>query len=455
MRDTIAAVATPPISSPIGIIRISGEDTAKILDSIFVPVSNVPISSQPSRKMVLGSLLSRDGNVIDSCLGVFMKGPNTYTGEDMAEIQCHGSQAIINETLKHLFKKGARHAEAGEFTKRAFLSGKLDLSGAEAVSDLISANTLEIAQNAAGQLSGRVGSVISEIKDKLLYMVAHFHALVDYPDEEIDPFIYDTAKELLNKSAKELYSLAESYEKGKLLKEGIDCVILGKPNVGKSSILNALSGTDKAIVTNIAGTTRDIVEDYIKAGPIVLKLSDTAGLRDTTDEVEKIGVERALKCADNAKIVLIVFDGNTDLDDDDLMAISRASGKKTVAIINKSDLPRKISMEKVSAYFTNVVETSVVENENVTKITDKILEILNLSDVSYDGGIITNARQAAAITRAAERCEEAYYAAQMGMTPDAVTMDAEGAITALGEITGGSVTEDVVNKIFSSFCVGK
>ena len=455
MNDTIAAIATPSISGPIGIVRISGPNTKSILDQIFKPANKKLMSEQESRKMVLGTLYSRKNNIIDNCLAVLTCGPNTYTGEDLAEIQCHGSMAVLEETLKNIFSYDARMAQPGEFTKRAFLAGKIDLSGAEAIHDLIFAETIEVAQNAACQLSGVVGNKITEIRESIIDIIAHFHALVDFPDEEIDPFVYEKAEETLHIAAKELYKLAESYERGKIIRDGIDCTILGKPNVGKSSILNALIGRDKAIVTAIAGTTRDIIEEHIKAGPLVLKLSDTAGLRDTTNEVEKIGVERAIKSANNAKIVLVVFDGNTDINDDDLMAIARTHGKKTIAIINKSDLPRKICMEKVKCYFKNIVEVSAKDNENIEKITSKVLEVIGLEGICYNGEIITNARQAALITRAAERCEEAYFAAQSGMTPDAVTMDAEGAMAVLGEITGESITDDVVSRIFSNFCVGK
>ncbi len=455
MNDTIAAIATPPIIGPIGIVRITGPNTAQIIDEIFKPTYIEKMSQSPDKKMTIGTLLSTKNIPIDNCLAFFTKGPNTYTGEDMAEIQCHGSVAILEETLKNCFKNGARMAQPGEFTKRSFLAGKLDLSAAEAVSDLISAQTIEVAQNAAGQLSGVVGNKITKIREEVIGIIAHFHALVDFPDEEIDPFVYENAAKVLHIAAKELYNLAESYERGKIIRDGVDCAIIGKPNVGKSSILNALSGKDKAIVTSIAGTTRDIIEEYIKVGPLVLKLSDTAGLRETTDEVEKIGVERAIANASNAKVVLVVFDGNTNINDDDLMAIARTHGKKAIAIINKTDLPRKISMEKISEYFDYIVEVSAKDNENIEKITEKVLEVVGLDGVSYNGEIITNARQAAAITRAAERCEEAYFAAESGMTPDAVTMDAEGAMAMLSEITGQSITDDIVNKIFSNFCVGK
>ncbi|MFI3115947.1 MAG: tRNA uridine-5-carboxymethylaminomethyl(34) synthesis GTPase MnmE [Clostridia bacterium] len=455
MNETITAISTPPVTSAIGIVRISGPNTPQVVDKIFKPTYSERLSTSPSRKMTIGTLFSREDVPIDHCLAVFMKGPNTYTGEDMAEIQCHGSTAILEETLKNCVKNGARLALAGEFTKRAFLSGKLDLSASEAVSDIISAKTLEVAQNAVGQLGGVVENKITKISNDVVELIAHFHALVDYPDEEIDPFTYENSLKVLTNATNELFSLAKSFEKGKIMRDGIDCAIIGKPNVGKSSILNALSGKEKAIVTNIAGTTRDIIEEYIKVGPIALKLSDTAGLRETTDEVEKIGVERAIENVANSKIVLAVFDGNQKLDCDDMLAISKIEEKNCIAIINKSDLERNIDMQKITQTFAHVVEISAKNNVNMEKITEKILEIIGMQDISYNGEIITNARQAEAIERAGNRCKEALNALQMGMTPDAVTMDAEGAMVELSQITGKSVTEDVINKIFENFCVGK
>lgn len=455
MNETIVAISTPLVSGPIGIIRLSGKDTAKILNEIVKPNSNKLFSEINPREMTLCKVFSRQNQVIDEPLCVYFKGKNTFTGEDMAELHLHGSLAVLDEVLKNILSKGAMMAEPGEFTKRAFIAGKIDLSKAEAIHDLVESNTLELAINSANQLVGVVGSKITEIREKIVSVIAHFHAVVDYPDEDIDPFLYEEASEIMKNSSIELFALAKSYEQGKILKEGVDCTILGKPNVGKSSILNALSGTEKAIVTPIAGTTRDIVEGYIKAGPLVLKLSDTAGLRTTNDEVEKIGVERAIKSADNAKIVLVVFDGSEDLSDEDLMAIARTVGKKTVAIINKMDLDKKIDMENIKTYFENIVEVSAKDQQNISKITDKILEILNLADINFDGEIITNARQAAAITRAGEICEYAHYAAESGMTPDTITMDAESAMSALDSVTGRNIHDDVLNNIFSNFCVGK
>ncbi len=454
MSDTIAAIATAP-GGPIGVIRISGDRAIEIVSEIFHPTAGKGLLDAPSHKLIYGTIQARGGAVLDSCLAVIMRAPHSYTGESMAELQCHGAPAILSEILFVLFRHGARQALPGEFTKRAFINGKMDLSGAEAVQKLISAQTVQAAQNAVAQVRGTTGSAVREIRDRLLEMVAHFHAVVDFPDEEIDHFLFEEAQEILHKATSTLYALAESYERGRILAEGIPCVILGRPNAGKSSLLNAMAGVDRAIVTDTPGTTRDVIEESIRIGPVILRIQDTAGLRDTDDPVEKIGIERALHQANDAAMILAVFDGSTTLSDEDLMVIARSHGRRAIALINKSDLPHHLDIETIEKHFHTVIPISAKQGSGLQELSDLILQIIGLDGAAYDGGLITSARQAAALARAAERCEEALFAAQSGMTPDAVVMDAEGAITALGEVTGQSVTEEVINKIFENFCVGK
>lgn len=455
MRETIAAIATAPAPGPIGIVRLSGPGSIGVLDRIFYPYTGEKMEDVPSRKLVYGMLKSRKGKCLDSCLACVMRAPYSYTGEEMAEIQCHGSPAIMQETLLATFKAGACQAEPGEFTRRAFINGKLDLSAAEAVSDLITSQTVQAAENAAAQLSGAVGGKVSEIREQLLTLVAEFHAVVDFPDEEIDPLLFDSAQEILHNATRDLYDMAESYERGRVLKDGVPCVILGRPNAGKSSLLNALAGCDRAIVTSVPGTTRDVIEESIRIGPVVLRLSDTAGLRDTEDPVEKLGIERAMQKASNASLILAVFDSSDNISDEDLMVIARSHGKRAIAVLNKSDLPAALDQQAIDRHFENTVSISAKTGEGLDELSRLISKLVGLDGAVFDGGIITNARQAGALARAAERCEEAFYAAQSGMTPDAVVMDAEGAITALGEITGQTATEDIVAKIFEKFCVGK
>lgn len=455
MSKTIAAIATGPAAGAIGIIRISGPQTLAIADQIFFPANGKLMSEQSNRLLTYGALKARNGAVLDHCLCCVMRAPHSYTGEDMAEIQCHGSPAILSETLSNLFALGAEQAAPGEFTQRAFLAGKMDLSGAEAVHDLVTAVTTQAAENAAAQLHGVVGSRISEIREQLLLLVAEFMAVVDYPDEEIDSVLFDRASEVLHEATRSLYALAESYERGRILREGIPCAILGRPNAGKSSLLNSLAGVDRAIVTNVPGTTRDVIEETIRIGAVVLRLFDTAGLRNTDDPVEKIGIDRAMKQAQESALILAVFDSSDDISDDDLMVIARTHGKRTIAVLNKSDLPSALDVETIRKRFENVIAVSAKTGEGLRELHDLIIQVVGMDGIQYDGNVITNARQAAALARAAQRCEEAFMAAQVGMTPDAVVMDAEGAIAALGEITGQTVRDDIVATIFSKFCVGK
>lgn len=455
MSTTIAAIATGPAAGPIGIIRVSGPQTLAIVDRIFTPQGGGALSARPSRLLTYGALHARDGSVIDHCLCCVMHAPGSYTGEDMAEIQCHGSPAVLSETLAALFASGARQAEPGEFTQRAFLAGKMDLSGAEAVHDLVTAATAQAAENAAAQLNGAVGSRVRDIRQCLVELVAEFLAVVDYPDEEIDSNLFDRACEILDGATRALYDLAETYERGRILREGIPCAILGRPNAGKSSLLNALAGFDRAIVTSVPGTTRDVIEETIRIGAVVLHLFDTAGLRDTQDPVEKIGIDRAMKQAQASALILAVFDSSDDISDDDLMVIARTHGKRTIAVLNKSDLPSALDVATIRRHFEHVIAVSAKNGDGLQELYDLIPQVAGMNGMSFDGSIITNARQAAALVRAAERCEAAFGAAQAGMTPDAVVMDAEGAIAALGEITGQAVRDDIVATIFDKFCVGK
>lgn len=455
MSKTIAAIATGPAAGPIGIIRISGPQALAIADKVFTPQGGGALSARPNRLLTYGALHARDGSVMDHCLSCVMHAPNSYTGEDMAEIQCHGSPAILSETLAALFANGAVQAGPGEFTQRAFLAGKMDLSGAEAVQDLVTATTAQAAENAAAQLDGVVGSRIRDIRQCLVDLVAEFLAVVDYPDEEIDSHLFDRACEILHDATRDLYDLAETYERGRILREGIPCAILGRPNAGKSSLLNALAGVDRAIVTSVPGTTRDVIEETIRIGAVVLHLYDTAGLRDTQDPVEKIGIDRAMKQAQASALILAVFDSSDTISDDDLMVIARTHGKRTIAVLNKSDLPSELEVQTIKRHFEHVVSVSAKTGEGLQELYDLIPQVVGMDGMQYDGSIITNARQAAALVRAAERCEKAFVAAQLGMTPDAVVMDAEGAIAALGEITGQAVRDDIVATIFDKFCVGK
>ena len=450
--DTIAAIATAP-GGAIGIIRISGEHAAECTGQVFRPASGRAFTECTPRMLVFGDLLARDGRVIDQCMAVRFAGEKTYTGEPMAELQLHGSPAVLGEALSALFAQGVRQAEAGEFTRRAFLNGKLGLMEAEAVADLIVSRTMEAAENAAGQLAGAAGRRMHMLRQELVGLSAHFLAVVDYPDEEIEPFVQRQAEQTLAQAAKELEALCASYERGRILREGLPCAIIGRPNAGKSTLLNALAGFDRAIVTEIAGTTRDTIEEVVRIGPLCLRLQDTAGLRETTDPVEKIGVQRAEQAAEAAGLVLAVLDGSAPLTEEDerVLACAKAAPRCVLAV-NKSD---KGTLSHPPEGFPYVVPISAKQGDGLEPLRQALLDCAGLAGTAFDGGVITNARQADALERAALCCKQALEAIRRGMTPDAVLMDVEGAISALGELTGQNVREDIIQDIFSRFCVGK
>ena len=455
MNDTIAAIATAQVPSAIGILRLSGPDTCAILDGVFCPKNGKPMSAQDGRNMVYGTLLDSAGRVIDNALCVLFRAPNSYTGEDCAEIHCHGSPIVLNEGLTALFSKGARQAAGGEFTRRAFLNGRMDLIQAEAVVDLIDAETAEAARNAVGQLSGTLSRTVEEIYEALMAVVSRFYAVVDYPDEDIEDLQRAELLDTLRRSENKLQELLATFSRGKLLKSGVPTVILGKPNAGKSSLLNALLGYERAIVTDVAGTTRDTVEEKVRLDHVLLRLIDTAGIRETADSVEKIGVERSRVAAGKASLALLVLDGSAPLDAEDESAIAVAEGvANLVVIVNKADLPRRIDVGALADRFDNVISLSAKTGEGITTLTDHITSLYP-AGTTAQGELLTNARQADAVSRAWNAVREARSALRIGMTPDVVLSDVENALSALGELNGKSLREDLVATIFSRFCVGK
>ena len=455
MTDTIAAIATPQIPSAIGILRLSGGDTAAILDAVFRPKNGVPMSAQPARKMIYGDLLDSEHNVIDNALCVHFAAPNSYTGEDCAEIHCHGSPIVLNEGLSALFSHGARQAKGGEFTKRAFLNGRMDLIQAESVIDLIDAETAGAARNAVGQLGGALSRSVDEIYDGIMSIVSRFYAVVDYPDEDIEDVQREEMLDTLRRSENRLEELLATFSRGKLLKLGIPTVILGKPNAGKSSLLNALLGYDRAIVTDIPGTTRDTVEEKVRIGHVLLRLTDTAGIREASDTVEAMGVDRSKAAAAKASLCLLVLDGSEELTAEDETAIAVA---KTVphllVVVNKSDLPRKLNIGFLADRFDHVVSVSAKNGEGMDILSDAIAALYPAGETAQ-GELLTNARQADAVSRALTAVKSARASLRIGMTPDVVLTDAEAALEALGELNGKSIREDLVATIFSRFCVGK
>ena len=452
MSDTIAAVSTGMQVSAIGILRLSGDKAINIVDKLFIPRSGKKMSESEDRKLVFGSLCDLDGQTLDICLCTISRAPHSYTGENTAEIQCHGSPAVLRAALDAVFALGARQALPGEFTKRAFLNGRMDLTSAEAVADIIDAETAEAAKNAAGQLGGAIGRRIDKIYDFLTDLSSHYHAVLDYPDEDIEDFTLVAYKAELHAAIAELKRLADSYSGGKLLHGGIPAAIIGRPNAGKSSLLNAVLGYDRAIVTNIPGTTRDTIEEKLRLGGVLLRLTDTAGLRETDDEIERLGVMRSHEAMENAELVIAVIDGSGDVsaEDEEIIRCAEKAPHAVVAV-SKSDLGKIAVLPETTL---PVVELSSMTGEGLKKLAEVIKTLFPMPDAPA-GEILTNARQAEAVDRALAALTAAYDALLQGCTPDIVLTEAEGAMSALGELSGKTVREDVTNRIFERFCVGK
>ena len=452
MADTIAAIATGTQVSAIGIIRLSGDETFRVIDRLFFPYSGKKMSESADRRLIFGELRDRGGELLDVCLCTISRAPHSYTGENTAELQCHGSPTVLRAALDELFALGARQAAPGEFTKRAFLNGRMELCAAEAVADIIDAETVECAKNAAGQLSGAISRKVDGIYSALTDISSHYHAVLDYPDEDIEDFQLESYEGGLTSALTELERLLQSHERGKLMTGGIPAAIAGRPNAGKSSLLNALLGYDRAIVTAIPGTTRDTIEEKLRIGRLTLRLIDTAGIRDTDDEVERLGVERSRAAMSKAELVIAVVDGSGEITDEDREVIAQAeSAPKGIVVLSKRDIAEP-DAEITTAL--PVVSLSSVTGDGMDELERVIAERFPLPEVPA-GEILTNVRQADAVKRAIEYMRSALDAMRAGMTPDIVLTETEGAMSALGELSGRTVREDVTNRIFQRFCVGK
>lgn len=453
--DTIAAIATGSQVSAIGIVRVSGPEALPLMDRVFAPSDGRPMSAHADRKLVYGALSGADGAVLDYCLCTVSRAPHSYTGEDTAELQCHGSPVVLSEALSTLFKAGARQAGPGDFTKRAFLNGRMDLTEAEAVIDVIEAESAAAAANAAGQLAGAVTRRTDAVYDLLTDMAAHFAAALDYPDEDIEPFELEGYASRLDGAIEALESLCATFERGRVLREGLRVSLIGRPNVGKSSLLNALLGYERAIVTDEPGTTRDTIEEKTVLGGVLLRLTDTAGLREAGGEVERLGVRRALQAAEGSDLVIAVFDGAEPLSerDEETLAVARRA-RRAVAVVNKSDLHRRLDTARLPDCFEHVVSISARTGRGLDALAAAVREMFPAPEAPA-GEILTNARQADAVGRALVSLRAARDAMREGVTPDAVLTEAEQAQQALGELSGRSVTDDVTDRIFSRFCVGK
>lgn len=455
MSETIAAIATGQQPCAIGILRLSGDGVCAALDAVFRAGNGKPATQQSPRAMVLGDLLDETGQVIDNVLCVRFPAPHSYTGEDCAELHCHGSPIVLDAGLRALLAAGCRQAGAGEFTKRAFLNGRMDLIQAESVVDLIDAETAEQAHNAVCLLDGALSRTVARIYNGLMDMAARFYAVVDYPDEDIEDVQREQMLDTLRTAQNDLETLVAGFSRGRLMKLGVPTVLLGKPNAGKSSLLNALLGYDRAIVTDIAGTTRDTVEEKVSVGGVLLRLIDTAGIRSGGDAVEALGVERSREAAKRASLAVLVLDGSRPLTAEDEEAISLAeAAPHLIVAVNKSDLPRRLDVGALADRFDNVLSVSAATCEGLDALAEAIAAQFPAGE-TVGGALLTNARQADAANRALSAVAEARSALRIGMTADVVLTDCEAALEALGELNGKRVRDDLVETIFSRFCVGK
>ena len=453
MAHPIAAIATGLVRSGIGILRMSGDGCIDLANRVFALYNGQALSSLPDRKLTRGTLFDAQNRPIDEAMVFVSHAPHSYTGEDTVEFQCHGSPAVLTAGLSALLSNGFHQAGPGEFTKRAFLNGQMDLTQAEAVIDLIDAETADAAANAAGQVAGVLRKQLDPIYDSLMDICSHFHAVLDYPDEDIEPFRLQAYADTLTSASKKLDTLLSSCRRGNFIKNGVQTAILGAPNAGKSSLLNALAGFDRVIVTDIPGTTRDAVEQTVTLGRHLLRLLDTAGIRDTSDTVEHLGVERSFQAAQSCQLAFFVVDGSKPLTPEDEAAMDAAlQAPDAIAILNKQDLPCVIDPSELP--FSYVIPVSCAKQAGLD-LLEQALDMVFDDEAPCDGSILTNARQADAIAKSRASIEAARSSLRLGMTPDAVLVDVEAAMEALGEATGRVVREDITNRIFERFCVGK
>ena len=457
MEKTIAAISTAMSASGIGIVRISGDEAMDVISRIYRSKNGKKNIREVQSHTIHYGFIYDGEDVVDEVLVMIMRGPHTYTGEDTVEIDCHGGVYAMKKVLETVLKNGAVIAEPGEFTKRAFLNGRLDLSQAEAVMDVIQARNSMALKSSVEQLKGSVQRAVKEIRSRLLYQIAYIESALDDPEHyDLEGYPQELAK-IVDKEAGEITDLLKTADDGRMIQEGIKTVILGKPNAGKSSLLNFLVGEDRAIVTEIEGTTRDILEEYISLNGITLRVIDTAGIRETEDIVEKIGVGKAKQMAEDADLILYVVDSYRPLDDNDEDIIELLSGRKSIVIYNKTDLEPVVNMAKLQERTGNpVIPVSIVEEKGIRKLEEEIKNMFFKGELSFNDEVyITNARHKAALEEARESLKLVKNSIDMGMAEDFFSIDLMNAYESLGRIVGESVGEDLVNEIFSKFCTGK
>lgn len=454
MSNTIAAISTAQGEGGIGVIRISGESAIEIADKIFKNINKKKLTDMKGYTAAFGKVIF-GGEEIDEAVALVFRAPHSYTGENVVELSCHGGVYVTARVLRAALDSGARPAEPGEFTKRAFLNGKMDLTEAEAVADIISARSKSAARAALCVKDGALRAKLDDIKNDLLNLASHLSAWADYPEEDIAEVTDDMIFDACDKAISSLSHLLDTYDSGQAVKEGIDTVIAGRPNVGKSTLMNLLSGSERSIVTDIPGTTRDVVEDTVLVGDVILRLSDTAGLRSTNDEVEKIGVEKARKRLEQCGLLLAVLDNSRELNDEDFSLLKEAKNVPTIVIINKTDLVGKLDTDKIADYCDNIIKVSAASGEGKEEIISAVRKIAGTDKLNPSEGILSNERQRTAVVNALRSVTEAKESLKNGMTYDAVTVSLEEAISAVLELTGERVSEEIVDRVFHNFCVGK
>ena len=455
MSDTIAAISTPAAPAGLGVIRLSGEDALSVAGRVFRPADPARAPEKlAGYTAAYGHVYDADGDIDDAVLLVF-RAPHSYTGEHVAELSCHGGLYLLQRTLRACLAAGARPAAAGEFTRRAFLAGKMDLTQAESVMDLIAANGRLAARTALAAREGATHRRLQAIRELLLPAAAQFAAYVDYPDDDIPELSPDVLGAVLEQAARETAALLATFDAGRVLREGIDTAIVGCPNVGKSTLMNRLAGCERSIVTDVAGTTRDVVEETVRIGEILLRLADTAGIHETGDPVEALGVQRAARRMASAALVLAVFDGSRPLTADDRALAEKAAAGTAIAVINKADLPQQIDRSFLDSRFPRVVTMSARDGGGLEELTAAVTALTGLEALDASEPVLSTERQRDCAARALACLQEAQQALHGGLTLDAVSVSVSGAIGAIAELTGERATEAVVDEVFSRFCVGK
>ena len=457
--STIAAISTAPAIGGIGIVRMSGKDCFEVLEKIFKAKNPETIENIAGYRIKYGTIVNPETNrIVDEVLVSYFKCPKSYTAENMCEINSHGGIVVLREILELCLKNGAELAKPGEFTERAFLNGRIDLAQAEAIIDIINAKSTREAQESANQLEGYLSRKINEIREKIMDIMVNIEANIDYPEYDVEEVSNKDAENKLKEIENELLKLSKTFENGKILKEGVKIAIIGSPNAGKSSLLNSMLKEERAIVTDIAGTTRDIIEEQISIEGIPFKVIDTAGIRDAKDKIEQIGIEKSKKAANEADVILAVFDSSVPLNDEDREILNLLKHKKSIIVLNKTDLKQVVNKEctEIHDVNTDVINISLKNNEGLEKIYESLVKMFNLNQINLDNELtITNIRHQELINKAIESTRMALNDLNNSMPIDIISINIKQILEHLGEITGDNVSEDIIKSIFAKFCLGK